>query len=186
VVADPRRFIKEIQDDENHPLRRETFDDSHMQEYNELVKELKARKAEPTDKQWQSLPDWGLEAVVDASMTQGIAPETMLERFRKVEQEIHDFEAEFDRLYGLKIRFGAEALQKLMRLVLGGSEEALTVCRKIFQNYHHGLKLVLERTGDPEFTIPKEAIEDPERYLNDIIQKTYRQRDLEVEVEMEE
>ncbi len=41
-----------------------------------------------------------------------------------------------------------------MTLVLNGSEEALIVCRKIFQNYHHGLKLVMERTGEKEFTIP--------------------------------
>jgi len=181
VVADPRRLLKEIQADENHPLRREAFDETHEQERAELVKELRSRKAESVDEQWQSLPDWGLETVVNASMKLGIAPETMLGRFRKIEQEIHDFEAEFDKLYGLKIRFGEEALQELMRLVLGGSEEALTLCRKIFQNYHHGLKLVLERTGDPEFTIPKEAIDDPERYLNDIIQQTYRQQDAETE-----
>ncbi len=179
VVADPRRLLKEIEADENHPLRQEAFDETHEQERADLVKELRSRKAESVDEQWQSLPDWGLETVVNASMKLGIAPETMLGRFLKIEQEIHDFEAEFDKLYGLKIRFGEEALQELMRLVLGGSEEALTLCRKIFQNYHHGLKLVLERTGDPEFTIPKEAIDDPERYLNDIIQQTYRQQDAE-------
>jgi hypothetical protein len=74
----------------------------------------------------------------------------------------------------LKIRFSDEALRELVRLVLNGSEEALIVCRKIFQNYHHGLKLVMERTGQKEFTIPEEAIGDPERFLNEMIQKTYK------------
>ena len=48
------------------------------------------------------------------------------------------------------------------------------VCRKIFQNYHHGLKLVMERTGSYEFVIPKEAVQNPEKYLNDMIQQTYK------------
>jgi hypothetical protein len=64
-------------------------------------------------------------------------------------------------------------------LVLNGSEEALIVCRKIFQNYHHGLKLVMERTGETEFTIPREAIRNPERFLNETIQRTYREMELE-------
>ena len=85
------------------------------------------------------------------------------------------FEEEFQRLYGLRIRFADDALHELAKLVLNGSEEALIVCRKIFQNYHHGLKLVMERSESHEFTISKEAIQNPERYLNDMIQKTYSQ-----------
>jgi len=79
----------------------------------------------------------------------------------------------------LRIRFSTDALKELIRLVLNGSDEALIVCRKIFQNYHHGLKLVMERSGAHEFTIPIEAIEDPERFLNDMIKQTYRQSELE-------
>jgi len=35
---------------------------------------------------------------------------------------------------------------------------------------------VMERTKDYEFTIPREAIQNPERFLNDMIQKTYHQQ----------
>jgi ATP-dependent Clp protease ATP-binding subunit ClpX len=114
-----------------------------------------------------------LEAVVDAAIRQGISAETMYERYIKVQDEILSFEKEFQSLYNLRIRFADDALHELAKLVLNGSEEALIVCRKIFQNYHHGLKLVMERSGGHEFTIPKEAIQNPERFLNDMIQKTY-------------
>ena len=117
--------------------------------------------------------------MVDAAARQGVIAETMYQRFFRVEDSIRSFEMEFERLYGLKIRFSEEALQELVALVLNGSEEALIVCRKIFQNYHHGLKLVMERTGDAEFTIPREAIQNPERFLNETIQRTYRQMELE-------
>jgi hypothetical protein len=98
----------------------------------------------------------------------------MYKRYLKVEQEIKGFEDEFYRTYGLKIRFLEEAMLELARLSLSGSEEPLIVCRNIFQNYHHGLKLVMERAESNEFLIPKEAVHNPEKYLNDIIQQTYR------------
>jgi ATP-dependent Clp protease ATP-binding subunit ClpX len=101
----------------------------------------------------------------------------MYRRYLKIETEIRAFEREFENLYHLRIRFSEEALLELIGMVLNGSEDALILCRKIFQNYHHGLKLVMERTGSQEFNIPKEAVQDPERFLNEMIQNTYRQEE---------
>jgi ATP-dependent Clp protease ATP-binding subunit ClpX len=181
LVANPRKVLQEIRDDELHPLRGKLFDDLSTVERDALIDELCERKKDFQTSDGDPLPRWALESIVDASIGQGVSPETLYNRFRQVGQEIHDFEEEFERLYGLKIRFAADALQELIQTVLNGSEEALAVCRKIFQNYHHGLKLVMERTGDAEFTIPKEAIANPERYLNEIIQQTYRLQQAEEE-----
>jgi ATP-dependent Clp protease ATP-binding subunit ClpX len=179
LVQDPRVTLQAILEDELHPSRCEIFDQIDAQERAELTKELERRGDELAKSFGQILTGPALEAVVDASVSQGIAPETMYRRYIKVDSEIHDFEKEFESLYGLRIRFAENALHELIRRVLNGSEEALIVCRKIFQNYHHGLKLVMERTGQYEFVIPKTAIENPERFLNEMIQLTYRQQDME-------
>lgn len=177
LVADPRGYLKQILEDELHPSRCEIFDQVDGQEREAMVEELEARSAEFERKYGERLDSAGLAAVVDATIRQGVMPETMYRRYTQVEKEIHAFEKEFETLYGLRIRFAADALRELVRLVLNGSEEALIVCRKIFQNYHHGLKLVMERSGAGEFTIPLEAIRNPEVYLNDMIQQTYRQQE---------
>jgi ATP-dependent Clp protease ATP-binding subunit ClpX len=176
LVADPRTFLKDFLVDDSHPSRCEIFDRIDAQERAELLEELRARCEEFEKACGKAANEWALEIIVDACMKQGLTPETVYRRFIKVEQEIHAFEKEFESLYNLRIRFSEEALRELIGLVLNDSEEALIVCRKIFQNYHHGLKLVMERTKDQEFTIPKEAIRNPERFLNDMIQKTYHQQ----------
>ncbi len=160
-----------------HPARCRIFDEVDDREREEMVRELESRSAEFERKYGKSLDAAGLAAVVDATVRHGVMPETMYRRYTQVEQEIHAFEKEFETLYGLRIRFAEDALRELVRLVLNGSEEALIVCRKIFQNYHHGLKLVMERSGAAEFTIPIEAIRNPEVFLNDMIQQTYRQQE---------
>ena len=176
LVDRPRELLQEILEDESHPSRCELFDRIDAQERVELLDELQNRCQELEKSCGQALTGRALEAVVDASATQGIAPETMYRRYIRVEGEIRNFEKEFESLYGLRVRFAEDALEELIRRVLNGSEEALIVCRKIFQNYHHGLKLVMERTGQYEFVIPKTAIENPERFLNEMIQLTYRQQ----------
>ncbi len=179
LVNNPRSVLEEILEDESHPSRCEIFDKVDALERTELLKELQDRSEEFEKIFGRSLGDEALEAVIEAATVQTIMPETAYKRYIKVEEEIHTFEREFEVQYGFKIRFSPEALKELVRLVINGSEEALIVCRKIFQNYHHGLKLVMERTGSLEFSIPKEAIRDPEVYLNEMIQKTYRQQEAE-------
>ena len=179
TVNDPRGFLKQIMEDDNHPATNDLFKEVDTAERVQVLEELQNRKGEFQARFGKSLTGWALDSVVDASMNQGVSPETMYARLLKVEQEIESFEVEFERLYGLKIRFADDALRELIGRVLNGSEDALIVCRKIFQNYHHGLKLVMERTGESEFTITKEAIENPEKHLNELIQKTYRQLEQE-------
>lgn len=182
LVDDPRSFLRVILEDEMHPARGRIFDEVDNQEREEMVRELESRSAEFERKYGKSLDEAGLAAVVDATVRHGVMPETMYRRYTQVEQEIHAFEKEFETLYGLRIRFASDALRELVRLVLNGSEEALIVCRKIFQNYHHGLKLVMERSGAAEFTIPIEAIRNPEVFLNEMIQNTYRQQEADERV----
>jgi ATP-dependent Clp protease ATP-binding subunit ClpX len=174
LVKDPRPFLNTILEDEFHPSRCEIFDEIDLCERNEALRDLETRTNEFEQGFGKVLEKKALGVVVDAAIEKGVSPDTMYKRFIKVEREIRGFEDEFLRTYGLKIRFLDEAVLELARLALRGSEEPLIVCRKIFQNYHHGLKLVMERTGSQEFLIPKEAVQNPEKYLNEMIQQTYR------------
>ncbi|MEW6348244.1 MAG: AAA family ATPase [Thermodesulfobacteriota bacterium] len=174
VVEKPREFLAEMLESEYHPLRKEIFEKVDSQERIEMAEELQ-RIAGELERQYGKLDKpWGLKAVADASANQSLSLETMYRRLIRVIEEIHTFEESFHNQYGIRIRFSEDALEELTRRVLNESEEALIVCRKIFQNYHHGLKLVMERTQDSEFVITKEAVSNPERYLNELIQKTYR------------
>ncbi len=174
LVENPRPFLDTILNDEYHPSRCEIFDEIDACEREETLKELESRSDEFYKRFGSILGRSALEVIVTAAIEKGVSPETMYKRYMKVEKEIRGFEEEFLRVYGLRIRFLEDALLELARLALHGSEEPLMVCRKIFQNYHHGLKLVMERTGSHEFVIPKEAVQNPEKYLNDMIQQTYR------------
>ncbi|MCL5124847.1 MAG: AAA family ATPase [Deltaproteobacteria bacterium] len=174
LVENPRPFLEAILNDEYHPSRCEIFDEIESCEREEALRDLESRSDEFYQRFGLILSRPALEVIVSAAIEKGVSPETMYKRYMKVEREIREFEEEFLRVYGLRIRFLEDALLELAGLALRGSDEPIIVCRKIFQNYHHGLKLVMERTGAHEFVIPKEAVQNPEKYLNDMIQQTYR------------
>ena len=174
LALNPRPFLQEILADEYHPSRCELFDDVDSLERDDLLNELESRADEFVTCYGQSLSREALELVIESAIKRGLSAETVYRRYLKLENDVKTFEAEFYRIYGIRIKFSGEALRELIRLSLDGSEAPLIVCRKIFQNYHHGLKLVMERSGSTEFEIPKIAVENPEKYLNDMIQETYR------------
>ncbi len=174
LANDPRPFLREILSDEYHPSRCEIFEDVDMLERDELLSELESRAEEFIQCYGKALSREALDQVIDSSIKRGLSAETVYKRYLKLEQDVKTFEEEFERIYGIRIRFADDARRELIRLSLDGSEAPLVVCRKIFQNYHHGLKLVMERSGSTEFEIPKNAVINPEKYLNDMIQETYR------------
>jgi endopeptidase Clp ATP-binding regulatory subunit ClpX len=177
LLKSPREYLEAVLADESHPSRTKYFDRIEAVEISDLRTELERREKEFEKTLGGSIRGAGLDVVVEASLKLGVSPETMYSRYLRVEREIRAFEQEFENQYQLRIRFSEEALLELIRMVLNGSEEALILCRKIFQNYHHGLKLVMERSGSHEFTIPKEAVQNPERFLNEMIQRTYRHQE---------
>ena len=57
------------------------------------------------------------------------------------------------------------------------------VCSRLLKDYEHGMKLIRDRMGQKEFVITKEAIDDPEGYLNRVIREIYsRQSDQRLRV----
>ncbi len=61
-------------------------------------------------------------------------------------------------------------------------EKGSAICIRLLKDYEHGMKLIRDKIGRREFVITKEAVDDPEGYLNRIIREIYkRQSDQGVE-----
>ena len=70
--------------------------------------------------------------------------------------------------------FTEEAIDRLVETVWKERLDPADYLGRSFQNYEHGLKLIREKTGKREFLISAEGMENPEQFLNGMIQETYR------------
>jgi hypothetical protein len=74
----------------------------------------------------------------------------------------------------VEISFTEGAIDCLAEKVWESGLEPFDYLKQAFQNYEHGLKLIKEKTGKRDFPVPVEGMENPEEYLNRLIQETYR------------
>jgi len=89
-------------------------------------------------------------------------------------QLVHDFAERFRESHGLVIRFTEEAADLLIALALEQSMPVRELCAGKFKDYQFGLKLIAQNTGRQEFTIDRNAVEDPDKALSEWVVTSYR------------
>lgn len=88
--------------------------------------------------------------------------------------QVHEYERQFSERHNIQIEFDEGAIDRIIELVLDESAEVSAICDQFSQHYEHGLKLIRDKTGMKEFVLTREAVDEPEDFLNRLIQETYR------------
>ena len=48
------------------------------------------------------------------------------------------------------------------------------LCGRLFRDYQFGLKLIQKNTGQTEFNLPLAAVENPDRYISELVVQSYQ------------
>jgi len=48
------------------------------------------------------------------------------------------------------------------------------LCRRLLKDYPFGLQLIASNTAENSFLLPLRAVEEPDRYLSDLVVASYR------------
>ncbi len=100
--------------------------------------------------------------------------QSVYEEAVRIANQVNEFEREFGERHNIQIEFDEGAIDRITELVLEESTRVSAICERFAQNYEHGLKLIRDKTGMKEFVITREAVDEPEDFLNRLIQETYR------------
>ncbi len=103
-----------------------------------------------------------------------IEASAVLEEAALAVEEAREFENLFARNHGIGIAFTEGGLNRLIERAVQEDADAGKLLRDLFSNYHHGLKLIRERTGRGSFEIEAQAMDEPQEYLNGLIKESYR------------
>jgi len=99
----------------------------------------------------------------DASYNRQIV---MLERIRR-------YETSFRHEHQMHIRFDDEAANLICQKAIEGGKTSQDICEELLQSYKHGLNLVKKNTGQSEFILTKEVVENPDVVLERWIRESY-------------
>lgn len=76
--------------------------------------------------------------------------------------------------FGLTIEFTDGAADELVRRVLVEGNGSEPICDAFTRDFEYGLNLIKEKTGQSRFTITREAVQEPEDFLNDLLTELFQ------------
>ena len=173
LVADPKAELARVLGLGDDPAEEERFEEAGRAERMELLKMIAKREALYAERLAAPLTPARMDLIADeyyrSGMSLGAAFDAVIERLHQV----REFEVAFLDRYGIKIKF-SEAAE--VAILAGAAAESCGVqlyCSRLSQVLEPGLRLVRDRTGQEEFTLPEEAVYDTEEYLRGLFQAHY-------------
>ena len=108
--------------------------------------------------------------------------EEFLEKYRelgklvdveKARGELETFCKGFREAHGVALVFNDAALAKLATEAVEQGRSLPQLCRQRFRDVQFGLKLIQKNTGRESFEFGVEAVDDPDKYLSDLVVQSY-------------
>lgn len=124
------------------------------------------------------------ELVVDARLVNdpgAVLQELLANRLDSAEEEtlreIQSFTRAFEEASGVKLLFTGEAVSEIRTLSDTQKKTPAALCQELFHDYQFGLKLILKNTGRDTFELPADAVRKPDRFLSELVMKSYQSSD---------
>ena len=102
-------------------------------------------------------------------------PNAVLEERIVARELVDEFARRFQANHGMSIRFTDAAAELLVKEALEKSQSVRELCAMRFKDFHFGLKLIAQNSGQREFVIDKDAVDAPDKTLSDWVVASYRQ-----------
>ncbi len=93
-------------------------------------------------------------------------------------QLVDEFARRFQENHGMKITFTSAAADLLVSEALEKSLSVRDLCATLFKDFHFGLKLIAQNSGQREFTIDTDAVQSPDKVLSDWVVASYRRAEV--------
>ncbi len=174
MVEDPAGELQKLLQNPEDPEREAAFRRLLAEEERELENSLRKKGTEFRERCGIDFSDRRIKLITQRTVEERVDVDSAVEALLAVHQASQDFAREFSSRNEVQIAFTEEAIDQLLIKVWEEGVEPGAFLKQSFQNYEHGLKLIREKTGKRDFSLPAEAMENPENYLNLLIRETYK------------
>ena len=174
MVDDPDGELHKILTNPDDPEREASFQCLLTQEEAGLEKYLREKLHDWQQSYGTNFSDARIKLIIRHTLEQQTDVEVTIEDIQVIQQVVQDFAKQFSARNELEISFTDGAIDYLADKIWKEPQDLSEYLKKALQNYDHGLKLVIEKSGKRQFLIPVEGVANPEQFLNSLIQEAYR------------
>jgi endopeptidase Clp ATP-binding regulatory subunit ClpX len=180
LVATPE-MVTQAQEELDHllehpddPAARQRFQQASLREREILRESIWRREQELLNQHQLPLTEARVDMLVSLYLHFDGDLKAAFEAMESLYQQVRHFEDRFQDEHDLTLHFDAEAIDQILQEALNQEVPALSVCQNLAKDLEHALKLVRDRTSQDSFLLTKEAIDDLDAYLNQVIRDYYQ------------
>jgi endopeptidase Clp ATP-binding regulatory subunit ClpX len=182
VVDNPERELGRLLENPSNPETQAKLEKLLSREKMTLKESIMKREAEFRKRYGIVLLESRIALIADRMIEKGYDVNTVIEEVVDIQRMVEDFERDFYRKHGISLRFSNEAIDRVTEIGLEEDGKGIGICSRLSKDYEHGFKLIRDRVGQREFILTREAIDNPEAYLNQVIREIFSQQtDVRVE-----
>ncbi len=176
LVEDPGRELERLLQDPSSPEMLEKFENLLLREKMVLKESVLRREAEFKKRYGIVFREGRIDLIVNRMIEKGYDVNTVSEEVVEVQRQVEEFERDFQRRTGIDLEFSEDAIHRITEIILNEEGKGAGLFSRLSKDYEYGFELIRDKTGQREFTVTRETVDDPEGYLNRMIREVYRRQ----------
>jgi hypothetical protein len=173
VVKDPAGMLQHILENPENPALWETYQQVFARDMATARQAVLDKKDYYTHHYGPACTDARIDLIVTWHLGSGGEIEDLFREVMSMIDEVGSFEVDYNNNHPFHIGITDDAVDEILHKAVSEEITANRVCEQVSKDYDYALKLVMDKTGQQEFVITREAIQDPETFVNDLIRKSY-------------
>jgi len=177
LVENPEQELKRIDSDRDmmDPEMEERFVRGGVNEKQRVKRTIAERAKEFESQSGLELSEDRIDLIADQTLKSVSDIDSAFIDFKEMyDQTKAQNEKLFSQL-GIDVSLADSAIHEIIRIAIDQDRDIIEVCVSLANQLEYGLKLVKDRIGFEAFTITKEAVLNPEKYIDSLIKKYYSQ-----------
>ena len=176
VVEDPERALGRLLQDPSDPEMLEKFEALLSREKMGLKESILRRESEFKRRYGIVFREGRIDLIVNRMIEKGYDVNTVSEEVVELQRQVEEFERDFQRRTGIDLQFSEDAISRVTEVILKEEGKGTAFFSKLSKDFEYGFELIRDKTGQKEFIVTRETVDDPEGYLNRMIREIYRRQ----------
>ena len=176
VVENPERELERLLQDPSNPEMQAKFEMLLSREKVVLKTSILSREAEFKKRYGIIFRENRITIIVNRMIEKGYDVNTVFEEAVEIQRQVEEFEMNFKRKNGINLQFNEEAIDRISEMILNEDGKAAAIFSRLSKDYEYGLELISDKTGQKEVIITREAVDNPEGYLDRAIRELNRRQ----------
>jgi endopeptidase Clp ATP-binding regulatory subunit ClpX len=176
VVENPERELARLLKDPSDPEMLEKFEALLSHEKMVLKESILSREGEFKKRYGMVFREGRIDLIVNRMIEKGHDVNTVSEEVVEIQRQVEEFERDFERRTGIDLQFSEEAINRITEIILNEDGKGTALFSRLSKDFEYGFELIRDKTGQRDFIVTRETVDDPEGYLNRMIREIYKRQ----------